>query len=653
MKNHWPGLRTKRRRRFLAAGLCVAALAGMPMSLAQAAYLETPSLAQSVTEGVLPPVAARLPALPLTVEFSGDGLTPGRQGGDLRTLISNPRDVRYMTVYGYARLIGRDRDLRLVPDILARVDNFEDRVFTLHLRPGHKWSDGAPFTSEDFRYFWQDVAMNPDLSPNGPGPEFEVDGELPEVEFPDAVTVRYSWAKPHPDFLERQTRARPLFLFLPAHYLRQFHARYAEPQALAAAVAGAKAQNWKVLHHRLDDMHQSDNPALPSLQPWIPVRALSGNSYVFQRNPYYHRVDRNGRQLPYIDRVIMNLADSRLIPAKSNAGESDLQAKGLSFSDLTVLKQGEGRSGYRTLLWPISSGSQIALYPNLNYTQPGIRSLLRDVRFRRALSLGIDRHLINRLLYFGLAEEANNTVLPQSEFYERRFALEWAMYDPVQAGQLLDEVGLAGRDASGLRQLPDGAPLQIIVETADASRETGDVLQLIAADWRRIGIDLFIKPSQRETLRANVYAGRAMMSVWAGLDTGIPDAHMSPDELAPLAQDQLQWPFWGQHFQTGGKAGEPPDLEPARELLSLAGEWQQAPAARRREIWRRMLEIHAGQLFTIGVISGVRQPVVVSKRLRNIPEEAYYGWSPGAYFGVYRPDQFWFDSPVAGGAAQP
>ena len=657
MRQDGPPSRAERFRSFLAACLYVPALAGILMHAALAAarpgWLETPSLARSVAEGFLPPVTDRLPAQPLTVDLSGDGLAPGRHGGELRTLISNPRDVRYMTVYGYARLIGRNRELELVPDILAGVDNFEDRVFTLHLRPGHKWSDGAPFTSEDFRYFWEDVAMNPELSPNGPGPEFLAGGGLPEVEFPDAVTVRYSWRKPHPDFLEMQGRARPLFLYLPSHYLRQFHARYADPQALAAAVAGARAQNWKVLHTRLDDMYQSDNPALPSLQPWIPTRTLPGNSYVFQRNPYYHRVDRNGRQLPYIDRVIMNLADSRLIPAKSNAGESDLQAKGLSFSDLTVLKQGEERSGYRTLLWPISAGSQIALYPNLNYAQPGFRDLLRNVRFRRALSLGIDRHLINRLLYFGLGEEANNTVLPQSEFYERRFALEWAMYDPVQAGQLLDGIGLTGRDANGIRQLPDGAPLQIIVETSDATRETGDVLQLIAADWRRIGIDLRIRHSQRESLRANVYAGRAMMSVWTGLDTGIPDANMSPDELAPLAQDQLQWPFWGQYFQTGGEAGEAPDLDPARELLSLAGEWRQAPAARRREIWRRMLEIHAGQLFTIGVISGVRQPVVVSRRLRNVPEEAFYGWSPGALFGVYRPDQFWLEAPVAGGAARP
>ncbi len=615
---------------------CVAAIAQSP------ALIETPALAGQVKTGVLPPVTDRLPRQPLVVNITGNDTAPGQHGGELRTLISNPRDVRYMVAYGYARLIGRDRKLNLVPDILASIENVENRIFTLHLRPGHKWSDGHPFTSEDFRYFWEDVANNPDLSPNGPGAEFLVDGVLPKVEILDAVTVRYSWPKPHPAFLDLQARAGPLFIYRPAHYLKQFHSRYADPAWLAAQVGKARVQSWGALHNRLDNMYNFDNVAMPTLQPWINMTASPANRYIFARNPYYHRIDGNGRQLPYIDQVVMTVTESRLIPAKSNAGESDLQARGLSFSDITVLKQGEARGNYVTRLWPMATGAQIALYPNLNYDRASFRSVLRDVRFRRALSLGIDRHLINRSLYFGLAAESNNTVLPQSELFSLRYAQQWAMYDPVQANELLDAMGLDRRGANGIRQLPDGSKLEMIVETADPSTEQSDVLQLIAADWKRIGIGLFIKPTERDAMRARVYAGRSMMTVWPGLDTGIPNGGMAPDELAPMSQDQLQWPFWGQYYQTGGRAGAPPDMEPARELLALALEWREAGGKRRRKIWRKMLAIHADQLFTIGVISQVRQPVVVSARLRNVPEEAFYGWSPGAHFGMYRPDQFWF-----------
>lgn len=614
--------------------------AALPARAAE--YIETPSLQAAVTSGALPPVQARLPHTPLRADVSGVDIMPGVHGGALRTLISKARDIRYMTVFGYARLVGRTPDLRLAPDILAAVENRQDRIFTLHLRPGHKWSDGRPFTSEDFRYYWEDVANNPQLSPNGPAAELIVDGVPPKVEILDAVTVRYSWPSPNPAFLETQAHASPLYIYRPAHYLKQFHTRYADPARLTASVEMAKVRNWAALHNRLDNMYGFDNPDLPTLHPWVSVTASPASRYTFTRNPYYHRVDANGRQLPYIDQVVMSVTEAGLIPAKSNAGESDLQARGLSFSDITALKQGETRSHYVTRLWPIATGAQMALYPNLNHDRAPFRALLRDVRFRRALSLGIDRHMINRSLYFGLAAESNNTVLPQSELYSSAYAQQWAMYDPVQAGQLLDAMGLVARDATGVRKLPDGSRLELIIETSDPSTEQTDMLQLIASDWRRIGVGLFIKPSEREALRARAYTGRSMMSVWPGLDTGIPAADMAPFELAPMSQDQLQWPFWGQHYQTGGRAGAPPDMPAARELLALAQEWRTAIPQRRAEIWRAMLAIHADQLFTIGVVSQVRQPIVVSKRLRNVPHTAFYGWNPGAHFGIYRPDQFWF-----------
>lgn len=188
--------------------------------------------------------------------------------------------------------------------------------------------------------------------------------------------------------------------------------------------------------------------------------------------------------------------------------------------------------------------------------------------------------------------------------------------------------------------------MRIIVETAGETTEQTDILQLVAADWRRIGIDLFIKPSQRDVLRRRVYSGRTMMSLWSGLDTGRPEPDMPPDELAPMAQDNLQWPAWGQYYQTNGTSGEPPDIPQAQELLSLALAWRSATAQQQRRIWEQMLELHAEQTFTIGIVSGVRQPVVVSNRLRNVPEEAHYGWNPGAQFGIYRPDQFWFDDKI-------
>jgi peptide/nickel transport system substrate-binding protein len=605
------------------------------------AFVETPMLRDDVAAGKLPPVNERLPKTPLVVAFDGKLVTPGRHGGTLNMIIGRSRDVRLLVVYGYARLAGYDQRLDIVPDILESLDVKEGRIFTLKLRKGHRWSDGHPFTTEDFRYWWEDVANNSELSPAGPPREMLVEGEAPGFEVLDETTVRFSWSRPNPDFLPRLAGASPLFTYRPAHYLKKFHKKYSA-KVREAEQNGTAKRKWSQVHNRLDNLYQFDNPDLPTLQPWVNTTKPPADRFVAVRNPYFHRVDAEGRQLPYIDRVVLAVADGKLIPAKTGAGESDLQARDLQFNHYTFLKQNEKRNGFRTLLWRTAAGSHFALFPNLNANDPVWRALLRDARFRRALSLAIDRSLVNHVLYFGLASEGNNSVLPESPLYRERYRTEWARYDRKAADKLLDELGLR-KGLDGLRKLPDGRPLEIIVETAGESSEQADVLELIRETWREVGIQLFTRPSQREVFRNRVFAGETILSVWGGFENGIPTADMSPDMLAPTSQQQLQWPKFGQHFETGGKVGIAPDLPEAVELAKLNAAWRASASREERErIWHRMLEIHAGQQLTIGVIAGVPQPVIARKTLRNVPEHGLYNWDPGAFFGIYRPETFWF-----------
>ncbi len=129
-------------------------------------------------------------------------------------------------------------DLEIVPDILERLDVEDGRVFTLHLRPGHKWSDGHPFTSEDFRYWFEDVAGNKELSMAGLPVVMMPHGEPPRFEVLDRETVRYTWERPNPLFLPALAGASPLFIYAPAHYLKQFHKKYADKEKLAAVGQG-------------------------------------------------------------------------------------------------------------------------------------------------------------------------------------------------------------------------------------------------------------------------------------------------------------------------------------------------------------------------------------------------------------------------------
>ncbi len=600
--------------------------------------------AMEVQSGNLPPVTERLPDVPLVVDLAAKGREFGKQGGTLRTLVSRTKDVRQMVVYGYARLVGYAPDYEIYPDILRDIEVIDDRKFIMHLRPGHRWSDGTLFTSDDFRYWWEDIINNELIQPSGP-PEFMyVDGKLGTVSFPDKHTVVFEWSMQNPNFLPLLAQAAPPFIYRPAHYLKQFHGDYADPAALKKETRKARVKSWAALHNKRDSMNKFDNPQLPTLQPWMNASGRTTRQ-LFVRNPYYHRIDSRGVQLPYIDVVEMNIVAGGLIAAKANAGEVDLQARGLDFPDVSILKKGETDGGnYRTLLWGSGVASQIAIYPNLNFNDPVWREVMRDVRFRRALSMGIDRRMINRALYFGLAHEGGMTALSSSPLYTPRDLTMWAEMDMDASNALLDEMGLTERTDNGLRKLPDGRPMEFVIETAGERQEVENALAIVTDTWRDLGISLIMRPLDRDILRNRVYAGVSMAAIWYGWDNGLPSATTSPKYLAPTNQEFFAWPKWGQYYASAGESGEPPDLEPAKRLLELNYDWAHTTdLTKRRAIWQEMLDIHADQQFAIGILAEAPQPVVVSKRLRNVPEKAIWAFEPGSHFGIHRIDEFYFE----------
>ncbi len=599
---------------------------------------EVPWFAERVAAGDLPPLRERLPDEPLVVD---DGRATGDYGGDWNMLISRSKDTRILAVFGYARLVGYDGTFTLVPDLLDSFTVEDGRIFTFRLRRGHRWSDGHPLTSEDFRYWWEDVAGHPELSPSGPPTVMRAGGALPLFEVISDEVVRYTWPTPNPDFLPALAGAAPLFIYRPAHYMKQFHVDHGDAEAIARQAAEAGKPGWASLHNALDNLYRFDNPDLPTLQPWIITNEAPAQRFIAERNPFFHKVDARGRQLPYIDRVVMTVVDSKLIPLKTWAGEADLQVRGLAFNDYTFLKEGEEHNDYGVRLWQTARGSQLALYPNLNVADPVWRAVLRDLRFRRALSLAINRREINQVIYFGLGLEGQNTVLPASPLYRAEFRDAWARFDLEEANRLLDDMGLVVDD--GVRLLPDGRPLEVIVETAGENPEETDILELIHDSWAAAGIKLYPKPLQREVLRNRIFAGKTVMAMWFGNENGVPVADMSPSEFAPTTQQLLMWPRWGQYHETSGAAGEPIDMEAPRRLMDLYLAWRDSRTVdERRTIWEEMLELYCDGVYSIGLVAGILQPLAVSNRMRNVPDEAIYNWDPGAQLGVWQPDTFFF-----------
>ena len=605
------------------------------------ALKETPMFADQVKSGVLPPVDKRVPEQPWVVKYFAGGEGPGQQGGQLNMLVASARDTRLMTIFSYTRLIVYDDKFKLKPDILESYEEKDGREFTFKLRAGHKWSDGQPFTTEDFRFFWEDVANNKDLSSGGPNVELLVDGKPPKVEIIDPLTIKYTWDKPNPYFIESQARAAPLFLYRPAHYLRKFHAKYT-PEAEILKSAKGGQQSWVAIYRRNDVMYANDNVDLPSLNPWVSTTPSPAQRFVYMRNPYYHRNDEKGPQLPYVDRVIFTVAAANLVPAKAGLGEADLQPRYLNMRDYTFLQKSAQTSGVNVRLWEAGSGSQLALYPNLTTNDEEWRKLMRDVRFRRALSLAIDREELNQVVYIGLAKPSNNTIMPRSDLFKPEYATRWADYDPKLANKLLDEVGLTKKDSQGFRLLPDGRPATIVVEHSSEETEDNDALALIADNWKKIGIKMLTKPQTRDNFRLRTFSGEAVMTAFAGAVTAVPTVNTSPKEFAPTMLGGLQWSRWGMFVESKGKQGEKCDLESACKLLDYVKEWETgATPEERRKAWDKILASNADEVFSIGTVNGVRQPVVVGPKVRNVPKEGYYAWDPGGYIGLYQPDTFW------------
>src|SRR5687767_6341268 len=150
----------------------------MPLSVS-ADDLEPEFLRPRLLAGEIPALAHRLPTVPRIVRLAEMHRLPGRYGGNVRMLIGGQRDIRLMTIYGYARLVGFDERLKLHADILESFETVEDRIYTFRIRAGHKWSDGTLLTSEDFRYCFEDVYLNEELTVGGLTPSLKSGGKPP------------------------------------------------------------------------------------------------------------------------------------------------------------------------------------------------------------------------------------------------------------------------------------------------------------------------------------------------------------------------------------------------------------------------------------------------------------------------------------------
>jgi peptide/nickel transport system substrate-binding protein len=600
-------------------------------------FSEAPELADLVAKGELPPVEERLPEDLMVIQPVHE---IGRYGGTWRRGFTGPGDNENGN-----RLNASDRPVLVdhtgavpLPSLAKGWEMSEDgKTYTLFLRRGLKWSDGAPMTADDFVFWFEEIYGNPDIVPTAI-PDMTPEGQPGRIVKVDDFTVAFDFDVPFFLFEElmmgdtligggqavRQSDKRSHGAYAPAHYLRQFL-----PEGgggLEAVEAAARAEgfdSWVARFHFKKDW--TLNAELPVLGPWRTVTPINNPTWVMERNPFYWAVDTEGNQLPYLDRVVMTIAENlEVLNLRAIAGEYDLQERHVDLGKLPVILENQEKGDYTVHLDLAFNGSDAIFQFNQSYTgDPEIAQWLTNADFRRALSLGIDREQLNETFWLGVAtpgSPAPGESLPY--FPGEGWREKWSTFDPEQANALLDQIGLNERDSEGFRVRTDnGQRLRLEVQAVQAFLPWPRISEMVADQWRAIGIQADVKDTERSLAFTRTAANEHQIMVWNNGGTEL--LYLFPRHAIPVdPTEAFMGPEFAKWYASGGTQGrkpEDPHLVKILELFgSAAGQVAEERIETAKEIWRILIDQQYG-IGTVGqspALMGVR---LVSNKLGNIP----------------------------------
>ena len=621
-------------------------------------YQEAPALADRVQQGKLPPVQERIGSDPLVIEPVRE---IGKYGGIWRRGFSGPADFwNGYRCCGHDKILFWDYTGNVIVPNVAKGWEISDggRVITVHLRRGMKWSDGHPFTADDFMFWYEDIYHNEELVPTK-SPVLSINDQPGKMEKVDDNTIRFVFAEPYYVFLDMLAGVTVLGGhsfggrnlmggFAPKHYLQRFHPRYVGQEAVDQAVKSAGYDNWGSFMRFINDW--SLNPDLPTVTAWQTTSPINTPTWVLERNPYFYMVDTAGNQLPYIDKVVLTLAENlEVLNLRAIAGEYDFQSRHIDISKLPVFLDNQGRGDYTVSLDPADIGCDACLFVNQTYdADPEIAIWLQNRDFRIALSHGIDREQLNEAFWLGLGTPGSQVLAETSPYNPGpEYRTMHSTYDPQRANEMLDALGLTRRDSQGYRLRTDGeGRLRLEMTTVGGHfLQFTQIAEMIAEQWGRIGIQADVNEVERSLAITRVGANELQIHLWQ--NDGTEHFFASPWHIFPLSQSGLGGPnigpLWGQWLVSNGAQGREPTA-PMKKLMAL---WQQGfgvPEAERIEIGKDMWRVAVEQQWAIGTVGlspavmGVR---IVSNRVGNSPDRLYNS-TDGMTPAPSRPETFFF-----------
>lgn len=614
------------------------------------AFEGAPMFDAAVSSGALPAVDDRLPSEPLVQDVT-DAI--GTYGGTLRRGFLGPSDHNNYTRVVYDALVRHAPDGgQVVPHIAKGWESNDDfSQWTINLRAGMKWSDGAPFTADDIMFWYESILGNAELIPSTPLWMQNSDGSVATVEKMGDTAVRWSFDQPNTAFLlalagqDGADKSIQNLVFAPGHYLKQFHPDFADAADLDAKVKAAGFDVWTQLFSVEALPHLSGNR--PSTAAWVPGNGttVADDTFVIERNPYYFAVDAEGNQLPYIDNVKFKFfADKETLNLAAVGGQIDMQGRHLAMSNFPVLMENSDRGGYRVITYPTFGGSDAVLVFNQTYTNDeAIGDILRNKDFRVALSHSIDRNAIKELAFLGIGEARQGVPAPFHPFYPGdEYAFKYTQLDTTISNDLLDGIGLTARDGDGYRLLPSGDRLDIEISVVPAFASWADIGQLVVEDWAEVGVRAHIELRERTPHFAMRASNDLQVEIWNEDTTGFPFS--GQPNFDPRSQPSLTLaPLVGQYVRSGGSEGMAPTPELQR-IMDIIDEAKLSGRDRQVALAQELFKIWADNVWeigTVGLTPMVQGVVVVNADLRNVSEVAGNDW-PLRTPGNTRPEQFYY-----------
>lgn len=576
-----------------------------------ATFQEAPMLAEKVAAGELPPVAERLPKEPMVLKPSEQ---IGVYGGTLNGAFTGPADHQNAERMLKNHILFWDTGMTTVqPHIAKSVEaNADNTEFTFHLREGMKWSDGAPFTADDIMFWYEDILLNDDLVPAKQG-WTKAGGEIGLWEKIDDYSYKVTFKQPYGTFLEliagltvngHYAQLDPCSGgFSPKHYMEQFHAKYAGLEAVEAMAKEKGFDNWAKHFCFMNDPNL--NPESPVTTAWMPTTSFADQQVILERNPYYWAVDTEGNQLPYLDKIVLTLAENlEVLNLKAIAGEYDMQARHIDVSKLPVYLENAEKGDYRIQFFRSRGGSAVALAFNQDYDKDAeMAEFIKNADFRRALSMGIERDQINEAFFLGLGRPASPCAWPDPPYAPgEEYDQLYSTLDAEEANRLLDSIGLDKKDGEGFRLLPSGKRLVVeMMAVSGAFVDYPGIGEMFAQQWKKnLGIAGEVQAVERSLRNTRLTNNDTMTNFW-GADNS-EGVFLFPNHVFAYTWESGTGPMSGQWFQDNSVWKEP--TGPIREQQLAYEEGSKLPREQRTEAGITIRKLSCENVFYIGTVTG-------------------------------------------------